>query len=94
MTSNTVIALDAMGGDRAPEVVVAGAALSRERYPKVKFLFYGDERQVKPLLDRYPELLAASELRHTPEIISADLRPSRRSAGTRSRHPDRIRRSR
>jgi len=42
MTYSTVIALDAMGGDKAPEIVVAGAALARERFPKVKFLFYGD----------------------------------------------------
>jgi glycerol-3-phosphate acyltransferase PlsX len=76
MTSNAVIALDAMGGDRAPDIVVAGAALARERHPKVKFLFYGDEPRVKPLLDRYPALLASSELRHAPDNISPDLKPS------------------
>jgi len=76
MTTSTVIALDAMGGDRAPEIVVAGAALARERYPKVKYLFYGNEPQVRPLLDRYPTLLPISELRHAPESISADTRPS------------------
>jgi len=76
MTYSTVIALDAMGGDKAPEIVVAGAALARERFPKVKFLFYGDEAQVKPLLDRQKLLHACSELRHAPEVISADLKPS------------------
>jgi glycerol-3-phosphate acyltransferase PlsX len=76
MTTSTVIALDAMGGDHAPDIVVAGAAIARERYPKVKFLFYGDEPRVKPLLDRTPSLIPISELRHAPEAISADLKPS------------------
>ena len=76
MTTPTVIALDAMGGDRAPGIVVAGAALARERYPKAKFLFFGDELQVKPLLDKYSILHSSSELRHAPESISADLKPS------------------
>ena len=33
-----VIALDAMGGDVGPEVVVAGAELARERYPNLRQL--------------------------------------------------------
>lgn len=76
MAKHTVIALDAMGGDKAPGIVVAGAALARERYPDIRFLFYGDEERVKPLIDRHPPLLAASELRHAPEVISADMKPS------------------
>lgn len=76
MTSNTVIALDAMGGDKAPDIVIAGAALAHERYPKARFLIFGDEPQVKPLLDRYPVLHSCSELRHAPEIITSDLKPS------------------
>ncbi len=59
-----------------PEAVVAGAALARERYPKIKFLFYGDQAQVKPLLDRYALLRTSSELRHTPDSVPADLKPS------------------
>lgn len=76
MTKHTVIALDAMGGDAAPDIVVAGAALARERYPDIRFLFYGDEPHVKPLLDRHPALVKVSELHHAPETISPDLKPS------------------
>jgi glycerol-3-phosphate acyltransferase PlsX len=76
MTSNAVIALDAMGGDRAPDIVIAGAALAQERHPKVRFLLYGDEPKVKPLLDRFPALRGVSELRHAPDIIAPDLKPS------------------
>ena len=76
LSPRTVIALDAMGGDNAPACVVAGAALARKRYPKVKFLFYGDEAQLRLLLAREPELLAASELHHTPDAIGASVKPS------------------
>ena len=73
---STVIALDAMGGDKAPGIVFAGAALARERYPKVKFLFFGDMAAMKPLLDRFPVLQDCCELRHAPDVISADIKPS------------------
>ena len=76
MTTSTVIALDAMGGDRAPDIVVAGAAIARERHPKVKYIFYGDEPRVKSLLDLYPILHPISELRHAPESVAADVKPS------------------
>jgi len=76
MNTSTVIALDAMGGDSAPGSVVDGAALARERYPEIRFLFFGDEAQVKPLIDRHAALRACSELRHTPDVIAPDLKPS------------------
>jgi glycerol-3-phosphate acyltransferase PlsX len=76
MTKRTVIALDAMGGDDAPEIVVAGAALARERYPDIFFLFFGDETQVRPLLDAHPALASVSEIRHTTEKVSDETKPS------------------
>ncbi|MDP9127782.1 MAG: phosphate acyltransferase PlsX [Pseudomonadota bacterium] len=76
MPTSAVVALDAMGGDHAPEIVFAGAALARERFPRVKFLFFGDEGKVKPILDRYPALHPVSELRHAPDAIGADTKPS------------------
>src|SRR5580658_223449 len=36
------IALDAMGGDHGPEVIVSGAARALRRRPDMKFLFFGD----------------------------------------------------
>jgi len=76
LNSPTVIALDAMGGDDGPEMVIAGADLAHERYPKLSFLVFGDEAVVKPVLDRYPLLAAVCELRHTPESISPCVKPS------------------
>lgn len=76
MTERVTIALDAMGGDRAPDMVVAGAALARERMPHVHFLMVGDEESLRPLLDKLPALAAATTVRHTKEHIKSDDKPS------------------
>jgi glycerol-3-phosphate acyltransferase PlsX len=71
-----VIALDAMGGDNAPGIVIDGAAIAHVRYPEIKFLFFGDELKVAPLLARHPDLKACSELKHAPDVVSSDMKPS------------------
>ncbi|MEJ0063434.1 MAG: phosphate acyltransferase PlsX [Alphaproteobacteria bacterium] len=76
MSNRTVIALDAMGGDRAPEIVIAGAALAAERHPNISYLMYGNESVVAPILARYAPLKDIAELRHAPDSVSADIRPS------------------
>ncbi|MGE4220264.1 MAG: phosphate acyltransferase PlsX [Alphaproteobacteria bacterium] len=76
MPDQIVIALDAMGGDRAPAVVVDGAALARERFPDIRFLMFGDEAQVAPLLAAYPALAAMTTIRHTDGIVRNEDKPS------------------
>ncbi|MGH6619569.1 MAG: phosphate acyltransferase PlsX [Alphaproteobacteria bacterium] len=76
MSERVVIALDAMGGDRAPDMVVAGAALARERMPHVQFLMCGDEDSLRPLLAKQPALAAVTTIRHTKELIGSNDKPS------------------
>ncbi|HBM90417.1 MAG TPA: phosphate acyltransferase PlsX [Rhodospirillaceae bacterium] len=75
--NRTVIALDAMGGDDGAVMTIAGAALAHERYPKISFIICGDESVIGAELKRYPSLTAVSEVRHTPEWISPDQKPSK-----------------
>ncbi len=70
------IALDGMGGDAAPAMVVDGAARALGRDPDLRFLLFGDQTKLLPLLDRYPALRAATELVHTAEFVAADAKPS------------------
>ena len=70
------IALDAMGGDHGPSVVVPGAELSLGRHPDIDFLIYGDRALVGPLLDARPPLKAASRLMHTEVAVKMDAKPS------------------
>jgi phosphate acyltransferase len=70
------IALDAMGGDHGPEVIVAGAALSLARHPDIHFLFFGDETVLKPLIAPRSDLAAASIVRHAEVVIGMGDKPS------------------
>jgi glycerol-3-phosphate acyltransferase PlsX len=76
MPANVRIALDAMGGDHGPSVVVPGAALSLDRHPDSEFLLFGDEELIRPLLDAHPKLKARSRLIHTTVAISMSDKPS------------------
>ena len=62
MSDAVRIAIDAMGGDHGPAVVVPGAALALREHPGARFLMVGDEAQIRPHLDREPALAAASEI--------------------------------
>jgi len=70
------IALDAMGGDSAPEVVIEGAAIARHRFPDVRFLMYGDDSAIAPLLEKDRKLSRMCEIRHTDKAVSAEAKPS------------------
>jgi glycerol-3-phosphate acyltransferase PlsX len=76
MASKIRIALDAMGGDHGPSVVIPGAALSLIRHPDLAFVIHGQEAAVRPLLDRHPKLAAVSTLHHTDVAIRMDDKPS------------------
>lgn len=76
MTKSVRIALDAMGGDHGPEVIVAGAALALARHSDISYLFFGDEHQVRPLVAAHPALAAVSSVRHTNVAIRMDDKPS------------------
>ncbi|WP_404426782.1 phosphate acyltransferase PlsX [Thalassospira australica] len=76
MPEQVCISLDAMGGDHAPEMVVAGAEIALKRLPHLKFLMFGDEARIKPLLAKYPGLEAVSEVRHASQEVTMDDKPS------------------
>lgn len=76
MAKALTIALDAMGGDAAPKMVVRGAGIALERFPEVRFLMFGREREVAPLLNGKKRLQAATELRHTDDVVGSDAKPS------------------
>ena len=76
MSKTIVVALDGMGGDNAPEMVVAGADLARERYPDTRYVIFGDQAKLKPLIDRHKGLAGSIEVRHTEERVLNEDKPS------------------
>ncbi|HUI14589.1 MAG TPA: phosphate acyltransferase PlsX [Xanthobacteraceae bacterium] len=76
MSDKVRIALDAMGGDHGPAVVVAGAALALERHPSCEFLFFGNAAQIAPLVEARHKLKAVSRVVHTDIAVRMDDKPS------------------
>ena len=76
MPQNVRIALDAMGGDHGPSVVVPGAALALAQHPDSTFILVGDRSRIEPLLAAHPQLNAASRLVHTDVAVRMDDKPS------------------
>jgi glycerol-3-phosphate acyltransferase PlsX len=76
MVAPRTIALDAMGGDHGPPVVVEGASISLNRHPGMEFLLFGDEAAIAIELEKYPDLAARSKIVHTDSVIAMDAKPS------------------
>ncbi|HEX6611772.1 MAG TPA: phosphate acyltransferase PlsX [Hyphomicrobiaceae bacterium] len=76
MPGTCTLALDAMGGDHGPAVVIPGAALSLERHPQIQFIFFGEAAYIEAELDKHPALKQQSSVVHTSTAISMDDKPS------------------
>jgi len=70
------IALDAMGGDHGPSVVVPGAAVALAQHPDATFILFGDQAKIDPLLAAHPQLKDACRLVHTDVAVRMDDKPS------------------
>ena len=76
MTTGFTLAIDAMGGDDAPGAIVAGLDLAAERHPGARFLLVGDEVKLAPLLARHGRAGALATVRHAPDVIGGDMKPT------------------
>ena len=71
------IALDAMGGDHAPQVTVEGAIETLKEHPDIEIILVGDTSRIEKELQgkkRFPK--DRLHLRHASEVISMDESPS------------------
>jgi phosphate acyltransferase len=65
-----------MGGDNAPEMVVGGIDMACKEDASVRYLLFGDEKKLKPLLDLNPLAKKSCEIRHTTDIVTMDDKPT------------------
>ncbi len=70
------IALDVMGGDKGPEVAIAGAAMMMGEENVARFMLFGDEARIKALLELHPALKDISLIVHTDRVVRNDDKPS------------------
>ncbi len=68
------IALDAMGGDSAPESEVAGAVRAARELP-VEIILVGQQDIIEQHLKRYPRRPGNISIRHASEVIGMDESP-------------------
>jgi phosphate acyltransferase len=76
MTRPVRIALDAMGGDHGPTVVVPGADIAATRRPDIEFIWFGDEAVIDPLVSARPRLEPISRIVHTDVAVRMEDKPS------------------
>lgn len=76
MTRGLTIALDGMGGDHGPATVIGGADIASVRHPDVRFVIFGDEAKMRPVLNDHPRVAAVSEIVHTEVAVAMDDKPS------------------
>lgn len=77
MPNKVRIALDAMGGDHGPSVVIPGADRALAHHPDLELILFGDAAQIEPLLEKHPRVKAASRLVHTNVAVRMDDKPSK-----------------
>lgn len=68
------IAIDAMGGDHAPEVVVKGVLDAAKSWPDTTMILVGDQAQIEAHITGQPSNVI---IRHTTEVIDSDDEPVR-----------------
>ena len=76
MANPVRVALDAMGGDFGPSVVIPAADIALERRPDSEFLLFGDSAQIQPLLASRPRLAAKAKVIHCDVSIKMTDKPS------------------
>ena len=70
------LAIDAMGGDIGPSVIIAGMARARRRDRTLLFDVYGDESLIAPELARHRPLMDVVTVHHTADSIESSEKPS------------------
>ena len=76
MSDHITVAVDGMGGDSAPEVVIGGIEATCHADSKVKFLIFGNKEKIEPLLSRTHYAQELCELIHTDEEVTNDDKPT------------------
>ena len=69
------IAVDAMGGDFAPQAIVEGAYWAAKKH-EVKVVLVGDEDQVSKELSKYPTSKLSIYIHHAPHVVAMHDSPS------------------
>ncbi|HEY5082901.1 MAG TPA: phosphate acyltransferase PlsX, partial [Rhizomicrobium sp.] len=76
MARELTVSVDAMGGDAGPGIVITALIRVVQRHPEVKFILAGDEAVLNGLLARHPKLKTRVSVRHAPDRVAMEDKPS------------------
>lgn len=76
MDREIIVAVDAMGGDNAPDEIVKGAVEALNELKNIKIKLVGQEDVIKTQLSKYTYEKSKIEIVHASEIISTDEVPT------------------
>jgi|TARA_R110002124_G_scaffold34193_6_gene112505 glycerol-3-phosphate acyltransferase PlsX len=71
-----VISVDAMGGDRGPNAVVAGISRSAKKNPDIAFILHGPKADLARLVGRRKHLRGRCEIRDATGVVRMEDKPS------------------
>jgi glycerol-3-phosphate acyltransferase PlsX len=77
------IGIDAMGGDYAPLEAIKGASLSKNAFPDVQIVLYGDEKIIKDIAASESQSLDGMTIVHCTETIEMGEHPVKAIASKR-----------
>jgi glycerol-3-phosphate acyltransferase PlsX len=75
------IVVDAMGGDFAPDEVVAGCAQAAVLRPDLEVVLVGDERRIRALLATHRHPKERVVVHHASQVVTMDEKPGEALAG-------------
>ena len=82
MSNSITIAIDVMGSDKGPNEIISGAALSKERHPNTKYVFFGNFQAITKALKKHQLLNQCSEIISTESEVLPDDKPFKGEKGS------------
>lgn len=76
MANSPRLAIDAMGGDKGLEVILAGVAEAHARWPDLQFELVGDETKITQALTQNASLTAVCSVSNAPDVVAASDNPA------------------
>ena len=76
MARELIVSIDAMGGDAGPGIVITALQRVAQRHPDTLFLLAGDETVLNGLIAKYPRLKDRVSVRHAPDRVAMEDKPS------------------
>ncbi len=84
------VAVDVMGGDKAPHETVKGSVLAAQQFPEDEIILVGDENEIQRELSLYGKTGKNISIHHAPQVVQMDdpatysIRQKKNSSITRS----------